>query len=287
MMPQGRIQPPPDAWERILADVPEAPALFTAGTLPRKSPELWRYRNPRYRGQLIGCCVGESGAAMAETSIRTPEPLAPTSEPCPAYDLSPLWVYWIARRKSVELGVRSILNGEGAIVSHALQAVIEQGFIAYEAWPATERTYREYADRAPYPGAEHAPRHKPIKDARRLTSPDQILEYMAGGYSVWIGVPWGAGNPDRSHYFAWAEGRGGHAVELLGYDLDADRVCIGNSWDNVRWGHQPGGYAFTSWAALARTLAERRLATGVAEAVVVKEVEGPWAPKVRSWADVL
>lgn len=285
-LPMGRVVPPAPQWERIVATVRVAPRLLR-GELPRKSPELWKFRNPRYRGQLIGCCVGESGAAMAETTIRTPEPLEPSSQPRTAFDLSPLWVYWIARRKSAELGARDIYNGEGAIVTHALEAVIEHGFIPFSAWPATDQTYRSYSDRRPHPGAEQAPRHKPLKDMRRLESPDQVLEYLAGGYSVWIGVPWGAGNPDGSGNFRWAEGRGGHAVELLGYDLDADRVCVGNSWDNGKWGHQPGGYAFCKWSALARTLSTAKLANGTSEAVVVAEVEGNWAPKVRSWTEAL
>ena len=77
-------------------------------------------------------------------------------------------------------------------------------------------------------------------------------------------------------------GVGGHAVELLDYDLDAVRVWIGNSWVNARWGLQPGGIGYTSWSDLARDLSDSALDSGRSEACVVTDLNG-WQPKVLDW----
>jgi hypothetical protein len=221
---------------------------------------------------------------MAETSIRTPAPFDDRSEPNPAIDLSPLWVYSIARAYSRAQGIR--LWGEGAIVGHALMAVKEHGFVTWDAWPSTVENERAYRDGVVPQSALDAPKLMPIQDVRRLTHPDQILEYLAGGYSVWIGVPWRGGTATRADgFFDW-RGRsvGGHAVELLGYDLDEDRALVGNSWDG--WGVRPAGVGYTRWTSLAKDLSESALAGGSSEACVVAEVDG-WQPKVKSWADAL
>lgn len=268
-------------WDRIAESIQTAPQLFR-GPLPRRSPDLSRFRNPRYRHQVRGTCVGQSGAAMAETSIRTPSPFDEQSEPNPAIDLSPLWVYAIAREYSREQGVR--IGGEGAIVGHALMAVKERGFVKWDAWPCSRENELAYRDGSVPMAAQKAPKLMPIQDVRRLTDPDQVLEYLAGGYSVWIGVPWRGGTATRTDgFFEW-RGRsfGGHAVELLGYDLDADRVIVGNSWDG--WGVRPTGTGYTRWSSLARDLSADALARGVSEACVVAEVDG-WQPKVKSWLD--
>lgn len=281
-------------WDQIAATVRPAPTLFR-GPLPRQGPPLHKFRYPRYRGQLIGCCVGESGAAICETTVQTPDPLTPESLPTGfEVTFSPLWVYYIARKWSADHGIPSIYNGEGAIVSHALEAVKETGVVAYADWPATEETYRSYRDRVPS-GAGQAERHRPVGDVRRLTSADQILEYLAAGYSVWIGIPWRDGGAPRGTSpfglprFNWA-GRvvGGHAVELLGYDLDADLVVVGNSWMNAGWGDGRTGSAVCAWSDLARDVfTSRRMSDGTSEAVVVTELDGDWRPKARlvDWAD--
>lgn len=270
-------------WDRIAERIAPAPALF-GGPLPRRSPDLRRFRNPRVRHQWRGTCVGQSGAAMAETTIRTPAPFDDSSEPNPAIDLSPLWVYAIAREKSRELGV--LLGPEGAIVSHALLAVQERGFVPWSAWPGTAENERAYRDGQIPRAALDAPKLTPVQDVRRLTHPDQILEYLAGGYSVWVGLPWRGGlTTSPAGAFGWgSRSLGGHAVELLGYDLDADLVWVGNSWQG--WGAGGSGIGATRWADLALDLTERALNNGRSEACVVAEVDG-WRPKIRSWAEAL
>lgn len=281
--------------DRVLAALAPAPRLFR-GPVPSKSPRIDRFRVPRLRDQKIGKCVGESGAANAETTVQTPDPFRDDSAPTGhAFAASSLWCYFVARRETAKYD-RSILRGEGAIVSDALKAAQAEGFIPFEAWPDDDAGYYEIERSGRLPAAvQAAERAKAIGDARRLADPDQILEYLAGGYSVWIGVPWRGGSSTRAdrdgrHRFQWGHRNvGGHAVELLAYDLDADEVAVGNSWMGAGWGDRERGVGWCPWSALARDLTAAALGSGVSEAVVFTEIGGSWAPKYRplDWADVL
>lgn len=274
--PLGRVDASPH-MEGIKAVLRVAPRLFR-GPLPPKSPDIRRFRNPRLHHQVRGTCVGQSGASLCETTIRTPDGFGDATRPNPAIDISPLWVYAKAREYTARTD-RSIYNGEGAIVSHALLAVKECGFVGWDAWPCTEANEASFRD-GQIPGAAiSAPRLRPIGDARRLESWDQVREYLAGGYSVWIGVSWpnGAMDTDGQGRFAWT-GRsvGGHAVELIDYDETTDRAWIANSWQG--WGDGLG-IGSTSLRSIASVLSDRNLASGSSEAVVISNVDG-WGVKV-------
>lgn len=274
--PLGRADARPYI-DAIRRDVRVAPRLFR-GELPAKSPNIRRFRNPRLHHQTIGNCVGQSGASVCETTIRTPDGFGPDTPPNPAIDISPMWVYAKAREYTARTD-RSIYSGEGAVVSHALLAMKESGFVRWDAWPCTEATEKAYRDGKVPEAAIQAPRLNPIGDVRRLESWDQVREYMAGGYSVWIGVSWpnGAMNTSADGAFTWS-GRsvGGHAVELVGYDEPADAIWINNSWKG--WGDSLG-CGRTSLRAIAATLSDRNIESGASEAVVVSNVDG-WGVKV-------
>ncbi len=220
---------------------------------------------------------------MAETTLRTPSPLVEESTPLVGtWAFSSLWVYHSARRYSAEQG--RPVRGEGAIVTDALSAVVKYGLLPYDMWPSTDENYRAYSD-AKIPGA--AARATKIKirgEARRLTDAEAILEHLAAGHSVQIGLPWrsGANRTSDDGRFAWAGFPvGGHAVELLGYDLDSDTLAVGNSWGNARWGVQPASlsdprdYGFCRWSDFARDLTREAFSTGLVEAVVITEVDVP------------
>jgi hypothetical protein len=279
------------AWPSIKAGIPALPRLAFGEPAPR-SPELWRYRNPRKREQLIGCCVGEATASMLETTIRTPNSTTDTKPRLPI-NLSALWCYGAARNYSRSKGIE-FGRGEGAIVSHAVLALQSRGALEWANWPSSEANYkaaagagieREFARKS---GQFNTLR--PVQKAAILTSWDSILSTLAAGYSVAIGVPWpkSALTTQSTGRFDWRPSLGvvgGHAVELLGYDLGQARVWIGNSWPN--WGsHQMPNVGFTPLRNFAETFSPQAMRSGEAEAVVVAEVDGPWSAKRIDWSKV-
>jgi hypothetical protein len=281
----GRVKPTQESWKSICSVMGEAPPLYD-GPPPRRSPPLDLARNPRRRAQLIGCCVGENSTSMSETCVRVDHPNVtgvnvPIIPGAPSF--SALWTYHIARAYSASQG--RPLSGDGAILSDALTAICQQGLISYDTWPSTDDAYKNYSDNVTPPGVANAPRILVKGAAQRLMSADAILQYLGQGYSVAIGIPWrsGAMSTAADGGFAWTGSVvGGHCVELLAYDLDADTVKIGNSWDNVEWGLQPTdptkprGIGTTSWSALARDLPPQNFTDGTIEVIVI--VGFDWTP---------
>jgi hypothetical protein len=223
---------------------------------------------------------------MCETSTRTPKSITPDTAPLQGLDLAPLWTYQVARAKSRELGCR--LGREGAIVSHALLAIQEKGLIAWDAWVDDQNNEQHYRDDFTPEGAKTAPKYRPVADSRRLTDPDQILEYLGQGYTVAVGTPWKGGvqvSADGSfHWGGWSVG--GHCYELVDYDLDADKVWIRNSWDNIPFGVSPDGTAWTSLASFMKQFSASTMNNGDCEAVVVADLDG-FVSKIPSYLDAL
>lgn len=124
--PLGRADARPHI-DSIKTALRVAPRLFR-GALPSKSPNIRRFRNPRPHRQWRGTCVGQALASLAETAIRTPDGFGPDTPPNEAVDISPLYVYHQAREYTARTDP-SIYNGDGAIVSHALLALLESGFV--------------------------------------------------------------------------------------------------------------------------------------------------------------
>lgn len=271
--------------DHIKSVIRPAPRLIR-GELPRKSPAIWRFRNMRYRNQVLGTCVGQSGAACAETTVRTPDGFTDATPPNPPVDFSPLDVYVGSRLEAEANGVSGMFRGEGSIVSYALLYVQRAGFIPYEAWPCTPENEKKAQGRTIPAKAQEAKRFRPYGDVRNLVASDQMIEYMAAGYSLWPGTRWlaNAMQTRADGSFTWSGSSvGGHAYELLGYDLDADRVWIGNSWDG--WGG-PGSIGWTKWSVLAKEFTDRKLAGGESECCVFSNVDG-WGVKTRSWIEAL
>ena len=256
------------------------------GTYPRKSFRLDRFHNTRYRGQLIGSCVGEAGAAMGETTVRTPEPLKEDSVPLDPVAFSQLWCYWIARDYSRRQGIN--LGGEGAIVSHFYAAANERdkGLKPYEVWPATEANYRSYRDTSVPRAAIEAEPIPPRGEGLVLTDPDQIFEYLAAGYSVDVGTSWhGAQSTRADGYCRWGSPSiGGHSYQLLWYDLDKNQIGFSNSWDNAQFGLQPGGLWWTDLNVYMQEFSAQTMRSGQSEAVVIAEVGIEVKPKRWDWS---
>lgn len=284
-------------WDAIRDAMPEAPTIMR-GELPRKSPPIWRFMNPRPHYQVIGMCVGRSACRMKELLLRIPEDADAASNPLPAVDLSSLYDYWIARAYSRAQGIR--LGADGAIVSHSVLAGVKDGACALRFWPDDERSERAYTDRrAPDPedfadGRSHLiTRHAMIPSLRGQ------LEYLAQGYAVQTGMPVSEGWLQTDEH-GWFRERGseigGHATCTVGYDLDAGWVAILNSW--AGWGRRStdpmfsitNGYTNIGYYPMEdyeRQFSDTAMARGDSEAIVVNTVGGFDRPKIRfDWANL-
>lgn len=292
-------------WQDILKSMPIAPSVMR-GELPRKSPPIWRFINPRVHHQVIGMCVGRGTARMIECLLRIPASADANSTPLPTVDISSLFNYWIARRYSIEHGIN--FGGEGnddqsagAIVSHAILALADRGVIPREQWPDDEAHEEAYRDsRPPAPedfaaGLKHQILTKAILDTKA-----KILQYLSMGYPVAQGIPINEGwlqTDNEGHFRDAGQEIGGHCTCLCGYDLDEGWVAVLNSWP--RWGRrstdpmfggESEGYTNIGYLPMEnfdRHFSESAMGTGQAEAVVANTVEGFDKPKIefdfQSW----
>lgn len=277
----GRIEPEPKHFESLLATGVMRSAPMISRTIPNESLPIWKFRCPRPRNQLIGCCVGESGASMAETTTRTPENFNENTRPVFGKWFSALWVYWLARNESRDRGVKII--GDGAIVSHAAIAMEKHGFLEYHFWPSTKENYDRYREEEHQNKKEAFRLSKFYFPAKRgmalINSFDQMLMWMADGYSIWVGMPWPQNwmTTFRNGILATASNTtiGGHAVEFLGFN--DNYVAIGNSWAN--WGANYDTTTRTSnigWARMSdikKIFNDSAFASGKVEAAVICEVK--------------
>jgi hypothetical protein len=272
------------AWPGIVATMPVAPTI-ARGPLPRKSPPIWKFVNPRKHHQVIGMCVGRSAARMAETLLRIPPGATDATAPKPAVDISSLYAYWIAREESRRRGIR--LSGEGAIVSHSIAADASRGFARLDLWPDDEAAERHYDDVIP-PDTEDitfGESHRLLTYAIIDTFEKQ-LEYLAQGYPIQTGLPITKGwlqTDYAGRFYDRGEEIGGHATCTVGYDMDEGWVAILNSWS--RWGRRStdpafrhtDGYTNIGYMMLEQYRAkfnERDVQSGRVEAVVANHIGG-------------
>jgi hypothetical protein len=286
-------------WKTILPTMPIAPTIMR-GALPRQSPNIERFINPRKHHQVIGMCVGRSGSRMIETLVRIPENATADSEPLPAVDISSLWVYWQARQESMRRGVR--LAGEGAIVSHSIASVAREGEITANLWVDDEAHERQYSDSL-RPTAEmgaFGEAHQ-VQTYAILDTFDKHLEYLSQGYPIQTGMSVTQGwlQTDSEGRFRDAGSViGGHATVTIYYNLDTGVVGILNSWPS--WGYISDDPRFAATQRYTNIgfmpleqyeakFSASNIASGAVEAVVANTVEGFVAerPKIAfNWRSV-
>lgn len=271
-------------WGVIAPEMPVAPAVMR-GPLPRKSPPIWRFVNPRKHAQTIGDCVGRSGARMPELLLRVPETAGPASEPLPAVDLSSLYTYWIARAESRSRGVR--LGPDGAIVSHSIMACSRLGYVGLDRWPDDETHERMYSDaRPPSASMQDFGKHHPVKTYAILDSLQKHYEYMSQGYPIQTGMEVTEGwrqTDEEGRFRNRGSVLGGHATCTVGYDMDAGWVAVLNSWSE--WGRRStdpmfaatGGYTNIGYMPIEdyeSHFTDEKIRTGRSEGVVATRLDG-------------
>ena len=297
----GRLIPDRDTVDLIKSSIPPAPKILPKkykGKPPRRSPGIRKFRNPRFRNQWIGMCVGKGLTAMGETTIRTPETFDETTPALEGVHLSSLWTYFISRRMCEEQGIHGIMDGEGSLVSMGMLALQKYGYRLDESWPTTEenqKTYYKVEKKGGYPGCEESEPINVIDHIGAIMSWNDGLSYMGMGYSLSAGISWpsNAGKTDAKHRFSWSGASiGGHCVELIDYDLDADLLWVGNSWMGEEtdeaisgWGDDLG-VGVTKLSSFAREMTDAKLKTFKSELNVTAGVDG-FVPKFLDPYDYL
>lgn len=282
--PTGRVEPTEQQFAAIAGEeISFAPRAMVGVSLPAASPPLWQYRNDRARVQYTGTCVGQSGVGTVETSIITPANLLSLKSVSrnQSISLSPLALYWMGRRESKLRNVA--LPAEGAILSHTLAAARKRGFFRMDVWPDTEQNERSYRDWSESDLAAqgiklYSPLHIQNGDWALIQNFDDILGYLAKGYTVWVGMDWPENwrdtNQDGILPKPSSRTIGGHAVEFAGYD--GQWLAIGNSWRN--WGairrttKTNSGIGWCGIDDLRRHMTQMKFDGGRIEAAVVLEV---------------
>lgn len=237
-------------WQSL---IPPAPDFFSgASDGVEVSPPIYKFCPGGYDNQIIGMCVGKGTRNGASTLIRIPkgatwDPANPNALPDRLKNvrLSGLYCYWNARNVRGRSGF-----GEGAVVAYSLEGLKKWGFVTEELYPDTEANQRGYSDSRPPSkamrdfGAQHL---IPDAYARRITSGQQLLDYLAQGFPVIDGVTIGQGwmNTAPDGKFSLG-GRivGGHCTVKVGYDKKLDRIYTRNSW--FGWGAQTDDPEFNS-----------------------------------------
>lgn len=240
-------------------------------------------------GIVVHNCVGKGGRNAAGTVVRIPAGATEDSEPLPTTRFSGLFNYYNARAVSRAQGVR--LGGEGAIVAHLMLALQQYGLVPEDWYDESDAAQQRYSDsRKPSSPkgdiyAESATHQ--LLQAARITSKDQLLDFLGAGYPIVIGKPIGTGYMQTK-----ADGRfelggrivGGHCTVIVDYDEKLNRIWERGSW--LGWGEQTtdpqfadaGGRNNLGYTSLDeycdRHLSARAFSSGETDAFVVNVIEG-------------
>jgi len=282
--------------EHWQAMIPPAPDFFRGESdAVEVSPPIWRYCPAGWDDQIIGMCVGKATKNGCATLIRIPkgatwDPARPDeiSAPLKSVQLSGLYCYWNARNTHGRSGF-----GEGAVVAYSLDGLKKFGFVTDELYPDSEANQRAYGDGRPPTQAmrEFGLKHIiPEAYARRITSRQQLMDYLAQGFPVVDGVPIGSGwmkTAEDGRFSLGGRTVGGHATLKVGYDKRQNRIYTRNSWAGARWGavtdspefaDRSGGRNNVGYCPLDEYLdryySDRDLQSGQTDAFVLNDV--PW-----------
>ncbi|MGZ5078623.1 MAG: C1 family peptidase [Usitatibacter sp.] len=201
--------------------------VYSAGATPRPSSvDLRPLCSPVEDQGQLGSCTGNATAGAIELlEVKSGKPLI---------DISRLWLYYQAR--VIEGTVR---QDAGAMIRDVVKQAAKLGAPDEKLWPyviskyRTKPTAKAYADAA----------GRKITEYLRVTSRDGILNCLAEGYPVIVGIS--VYDSFESDAVAKTgvvpmpkKGEsllGGHAVLIVGYDDATQRYIVRNSWGES-WG---------------------------------------------------
>ena len=219
------------------------------GCLPSKaSPKDYRAQPnvtslPRQVDLRPGCSTvedqGQVGSCASNAMVGAVEYLE-RAQGKPAVDLSRLFVYYNARRMSGRVQVDS-----GSTIPEAMASFLAYGAPPEDVWPYDPMAFMSEPSQDAY---RQAFSHEPAEYAR-VDGTDAVKAALARKQPVVFGI----NLPERAYQEAGQTGRmpavteaeieeskatgGGHAMLLVGYDLDAGTFLVRNSWGEA-WGER-------------------------------------------------
>jgi hypothetical protein len=195
------------------------------------------------QGQLGSCTANAAIGALEYYQRKRGEP---------QIDLSRLFVYFNARRMRGQ-----VRDDSGAEIAEAMAALLAYGAPAEQHWPYDIAKFTEEPGQAVY---GEALKNQPAEYAR-VERGDGVIGALARGYPVVFGIQL----PRRCFEEAATSGvipeptqaeladvgmSGGHAMLIVGYDLDRKTYLVRNSW-GANWGDR--GYCTMPIAATEQT----------------------------------
>jgi C1A family cysteine protease len=201
-------------------------ALRPAGVRLPKSVDLRPGMSPvEDQGQLGSCTANALAGALEFLEIKSGQP---------PVDLSRLFIYY--NERAVE---HSVSSDSGAMLRDGIKTLAAQGVCPEAKWPYVISTFTKKPSAACYTQAK---KHT-ISSYHRITTLSDMRACLAEGYPFVFGFtvyegfesPAVAKNgvlnlPKRSEKQV-----GGHAVCAVGYDDQAKRILVRNSWGPA-WG---------------------------------------------------
>ena len=227
-----------NGWFRDPEDPRDYQAVFSAGAQLPRQVDLRPRCSPVENQRHIGSCVANAVVGAAEYL----EAIATGSNRPP--DLSRLFVYFNARYLH---GAQ--MKDSGTYVRAAMASLTFYGVCLESIWPYDPSRYAQppsaeaYRDAQKRQGLEYA----------RIRPGDEIKQALAAGFPV----AFGTAIPKACYVQATNGGRlpmpdsvpqdeiVGHAMLLVGYDLDQGHYIIRNSWGE-EWGDR--GYCYAPLA---------------------------------------
>lgn len=181
----------------------------------------------RVEDQLdLGSCTGAAVIGAYELLVKK-------DHPSEFVDLSSLFVYYNARVIEGYVG-----EDVGAYIRSAIKATYKYGVCAEQLWPYKIADFAAVPPVACYVDAAG----RKIKNYRRLAAVNDILDALTTGRPVVIGVTLygqfdelSSTNTILTSPAVGQEPIGGHAVCLVGYDLDRKLMLVRNSF-GTDWG---------------------------------------------------
>ena len=278
----------------LLTLIPPAPHTFT-GTRPSKSPDIRRFCPGGHDNQVIGMCTGKGGRNACGTLVRIPEGADSNSKPLPTIRFSGLFNYYNARWIARDHGNGS--GGEGAVPAYMMIGMQKYGVITEEWCDDSDASQNAYSDRRKPSSPKgdiyaEAAKHLVIQCAR-ITSGDQVLDYLGAGFPIVIGKPIPQGymqTADDGRFTLNGRTVGGHCTVIVDYDEKLNQIWERGSWEG--WGQKTadpefadeGGRNVLGYCNLdeykARHLSTQAFQSGETDAFVINVIDGFEKPKI-------